>query len=235
MLERTRTSLRSLSSRLSRRQQVQGSDAELLAQLAQQIDPATYAALHGTCELPGLGDAQQERDALLRRYLEAEKRCVAGAAARLAQQAEWRRRFGTVTEVCCCILRQTCIACIQGLCGTGRPQPPPCACVLPSQEQVPAQIAAQKVLLQPPPPAAPAARPLVVVAVRRHLPAGGGDLAELERFIVLILDTASAYCWDARSNPPAQLAALFDLRGARAAPLGCRQWAAVGASCWRLL
>ncbi|KAI7841158.1 hypothetical protein COHA_005124 [Chlorella ohadii] len=63
------------------------------------------------------------------------------------------------------------------------------------------------------PPAGSAHRPLIVVAVRKHLPPPGGDLSELERFVVMVLDTAASYCWDADGASGHQFAALFDLRG----------------------
>ncbi|KAL4440074.1 hypothetical protein ABPG75_003075 [Micractinium tetrahymenae] len=50
-------------------------------------------------------------------------------------------------------------------------------------------------------------RPLVVVTVSKHFP--GDRLRELERFVVLVLDTAAHY---AAAAADGQLAALFDLR-----------------------
>lgn len=56
------------------------------------------------------------------------------------------------------------------------------------QADVPHEIAAGKVWLQPPP--GEGGQPLVCVAVRRHIPYKG-NLPEVERFIALVLDTAS--------------------------------------------
>ena len=42
-----------------------------------------------------------------------------------------------------------------------------------------------------------------------------GDLSELERFVVLVLDTAASYCWDAAGASGQHFDVLFDLRGAR--------------------
>ena len=99
-------------------------------------------------------------------------------------------------------------------------------------------MASSKVWVQPSPAAAlpprPAdpvpctlRRPLVVAAAQHHLPGGPSSLAELERFVVWVLDTASAYAWapaggsartaggaagGAAGGGDGQWAVLFDLR-----------------------
>lgn len=185
------------------------------------VQPEWIEALVGTSDLPS--GALDEVAALLRRNLAAEGGHTVRAAARLQHQAKWRTCFGVPTE-----------------------------------DEVPTEIAAGKVLVQPPPPLhstaagidgdpsscqrgaegvqslrwqqhraveqqqsaqqrrrqAEAPRgvaqgcPLVVVTVRKHF--SGDSLDELERFVVLVLDTACHY---AVAAPAGQLAALFDLRG----------------------
>ena len=76
---------------------VEHDDESLLDEVQALVQPDTLAALTGTSELP-TGSPAEVR-ALLRRYLLAEKRDVAKTAARLAQQADWRRQFGIVTLV----------------------------------------------------------------------------------------------------------------------------------------
>lgn len=50
-------------------------------------------------------------------------------------------------------------------------------------------------------------------APTHNLPGRSGDLSELERFVVLALDTAADYCWSAGGADGQQLACLFDLGG----------------------
>lgn len=80
-----------------------------------------------------------------------------------------------------------------------------------SLDEVPNQVATGKVLLQP--PAGSSHRPLIVVVVRKHLPPPNGGLSELERFVVLVLDTAASFCWDAAGASGQHFDVLFDLRG----------------------
>lgn len=180
--------LRAISSRFSRRAAApQDDDEALLQQLAAQVPEGVLAALRGTSELSeGAGPAGVQ--ALLRRYLAAEKRSVRSAAQRLEQQAAWRRGFGVVRLVRLCrwggeagalvaagawyrTLRRWGWQAAWGLfllsLFVNRRCIPPTG----AQEEVPNQIAAGKVLVQP--PAGPAARPLIVVAVRKHLPPPG--------------------------------------------------------------
>ena len=74
-------------------------EATLTGQLQELVRVGQLAPLAGTSDLP-TGSSQEVAD-LLHRYLVAEKRVVAKAAARLQQQAEWRQQTGTVTEVRC--------------------------------------------------------------------------------------------------------------------------------------
>lgn len=172
------------------------------------------ADLVGTSDLPS--GAPAEVAALLRRTLVAEGGHAAKAAARLQHQAEWRVRFGVPTE-----------GEVPNEIAAGKVlvQPPPCCSAFegigadgigswqgkkvqagheqqerqPSQLQTQTPAEAELCLSQ--------LRPLVVVTVSKHLP--GESLDELERFVVLVLDTASQY---AAVSPDGQLAALFDLR-----------------------
>ena len=77
---------------------------------------------------------------------------------------------------------------------------------------MPAEVASGKSILQPAAPGAPGARPLLCTRVRHHVVSGKAALAEMERFVVLVLDTASSYCWSA-ANGEGKMVAMFDLAG----------------------
>lgn len=72
-------------------------EAALLEELRALVDKDTLQVYVGTSEWPSGADA--ELDALLLRYLHAEKRSVEKAHARICKQASWRRGFGTPSRV----------------------------------------------------------------------------------------------------------------------------------------
>ena len=77
---------------------------------------------------------------------------------------------------------------------------------------MPAEVACGKSILQPAAPGAPGGRPLLCTRVRHHVVSGKAALAEMERVVVLVLDTASSYCWSA-ANGEGKMIAMFDLAG----------------------
>jgi hypothetical protein len=87
--------------------------------------------------------------------------------------------------------------------------PPSCPTL---QAEVPAEVASGKSILQPAAPGTPGGRPLLCTRVRYHVVSGKAALAEMERFVVLVLDTASSYCWSA-ANGEGKMIAMFDLAG----------------------
>ena len=77
------------------------------------------------------------------------------------------------------------------------------------QDDVAADLAANKVQLQPPTDGS-GGRPLLLVRASRHRPGSSPD--HLRRFIFFGLELASRCCWDAR-NADGKMAALIDLAG----------------------